>query len=486
MTLGSVVARQQQRTLASELGQRMRTVAAKAEKTAAVSTTRAADDSLTLAAKKAFMVSEGNLATPLIDGKQVLTEALGIINGAQESIRFQTYLFGGQSAQQVAEALVAKHKAGVKVEVVMSPLRKMVGAEDGMKALTYLEKSGVDIRYYPTELLAPEVPKWRRGMSINHAKMVVADDRVAMVGGINFSDGGLGAHDFMMKLEGPSVKHVASMSAEDFALSGGRTRLSPSPSREMGKARVRIAESSPTVENIKELMLGEFQQARKSISVSAFLLDDPKLLQSLIEAKRRGVDVRVLLDQSAVKEILNHVPGGERLKKLPLGSIPNLGAIKTLKEAGIPVRLFEPHDGLTCLHGKIAIIDGKTTVMGSANFTQQAMTRNRELALTVDDGKLAEAYQGVFEKDWAQHSSEVKALAPWQSRTASWLDKIKDIVYKEPKTASKATGAVTSNPAAKVTPAPVRKATKVTAANFDDAFLQLQKFGDLLEAPTRR
>lgn len=99
--------------------------------------------------------------------------------------------------------------------------------------------------------------------------------------------------------------------------------------------------------------------------------DDPvmALLEALVAAHRRGVDVRVCLDLGRTRET---------------GEIENkhTNAQAWLEQRGIRVVLDE--DSITT-HAKVALIDDRWVLLGSHNWTRSALTTNREASVVLDD-----------------------------------------------------------------------------------------------------
>lgn len=111
-------------------------------------------------------------------------------------------------------------------------------------------------------------------------------------------------------------------------------------------------------------------QAKESIYVQAYGFTHTEIIDSLVEAKKRGVKVEIILDSSnfsAKKLILI-----EELEKLDI-------KIHKARVSGIA-------------HNKIMIIDKKKVITGSFNFTESADKRNAENVLVVVDKRLAKDY----------------------------------------------------------------------------------------------
>ncbi|HEX68307.1 MAG TPA: hypothetical protein ENG13_04510 [bacterium] len=96
-----------------------------------------------------------------------------------------------------------------------------------------------------------------------------------------------------------------------------------------------------------------------------------QLINSLINAKKRGVKVKVILDLSEEER----------------GRYNNLKTGKFLSENGIDVR----YDTLTkTTHSKLVIVDKRYVIIGSHNWTYYGLTQNNETSVFIDSSPLAE------------------------------------------------------------------------------------------------
>lgn len=111
----------------------------------------------------------------------------------------------------------------------------------------------------------------------------------------------------------------------------------------------------------------------------------PEVVRSLITAKRRGVDVKVVLDHKANT--------GER-------NNASRAAINLLTSVGIPVRTVSAYK---IMHDKVIVADGRNTETGSFNFSRAADRSNSENVLVVwDDPVLARSYLNHWASRWSQ------------------------------------------------------------------------------------
>lgn len=118
--------------------------------------------------------------------------------------------------------------------------------------------------------------------------------------------------------------------------------------------------------------------ARKSILVQAYSFTSSRIAKALLEARKRGVDVRVILDGATTDHQYS-----------PADFFAN---------SGISVRLDYAH---AVAHNKLMVIDGETIITGSFNFTKAAESKNAENVLIIRDNSLAARYAD----NWREHEA---------------------------------------------------------------------------------
>lgn len=136
-------------------------------------------------------------------------------------------------------------------------------------------------------------------------------------------------------------------------------------------------------DDIQGAIVHELNSAKLQVLVQAYLLTDNKIADALIAAHRRGVDVQVLLDAERDK---TKSSDGRRLF-----------------DAGVTVRLEKIYGSA---HNKVMIIDKKTVLTGSYNFTYAAQYKNAENLLLINKApKLVMQYISNWQKHFS--SSDV-------------------------------------------------------------------------------
>jgi phosphatidylserine/phosphatidylglycerophosphate/cardiolipin synthase-like enzyme len=132
-------------------------------------------------------------------------------------------------------------------------------------------------------------------------------------------------------------------------------------------------------EHLQEHLLSLYQKAEKTIFIACFNITSRSIVKALIQAKKRGIDVRVITDQ---------------------GELENRNtrqAVKAVMSAGIPVKVNR-HDGL--MHIKQAVIDDQVNTSGSFNQTWSAENLNDERLDIITDPSNTKKAKEKFLKMW--------------------------------------------------------------------------------------
>lgn len=128
--------------------------------------------------------------------------------------------------------------------------------------------------------------------------------------------------------------------------------------------------------NCAEAIARELNTAKSEILVQAYSFTSAPIATALLNARRRGVDVQVILDKS------------QRSQKY--------SSYTFFKNLNIPVFIDAKH---AIAHNKIIIIDRQTVITGSYNFTKAAEEKNAENLLIIRSQEFARTYI----KNWQQH-----------------------------------------------------------------------------------
>jgi len=158
------------------------------------------------------------------------------------------------------------------------------------------------------------------------------------------------------------------------------------PQRKPGGTTLKLTIGGMPVENyfapedkVAEKIIARLKQAARTIDFMAFSFTDDRIGSALLERAQGGVTVRGVFETT--------------------GSETQSSEFPKMKKAGLDVW----QDGNPYLmHHKVFIIDGKTAIFGSFNFSQSAEEENDENLLIVDDPSLAAQFEAEFARVYEQ------------------------------------------------------------------------------------
>ncbi len=289
----------------------------------------------------------------LLDGGgEAYPRMLHAIAEARINIHLEVYafsLFG--VGQQFVEALSHASRRGVAVHVVIDGWGS---ARHGRTIADSLRHAGCHVRIH-NRLVALLWGRFDR----NHRKVLLVDDRVAFLGGINIGeenlddDTRLGWADLAVEIRGEQCGRLAAM-------------LGHHPSRSVnGSLRIYLSKLGGGW-RLRRRYLKAFTSAQQRIHVAhGYFLPDAVVVRKIIAAARRGVEVHLLLAGQS---------------DIPLVRMATRRLYARLLGAG--VRICEWNESV--LHAKVATIDGKLLLVGSFNLDPFSLV-NLETLVEVDD-----------------------------------------------------------------------------------------------------
>ena len=168
-----------------------------------------------------------------------------------------------------------------------------------------------------------------------------------------------------------------------FALDPATSR--PVPVADNASVRVAFTPGDDAAGQIADAV----RHARRQVLVQAFSFTNDRIAQALIEAHRRGVEVKLIADR-------------EQTENMDYGQVPRIA------QAGVPVWLDGEHQSA---HNKVMVIDAGTpaanVITGSFNFTRAAQGKNAENVVFISgNDNLADAYA----QNWQRHLAHSQPL----------------------------------------------------------------------------
>jgi len=347
-------------------------------------------------------ITSGDAYVVLRNGAETFPAMLAAIERARRRISFETYIYSeGRVANRFTRALADAARRGVRVQLVLDAM----GASDSDRAnVRELEAAGVQIGWFnPMGHSTLEEINYR-----THRKILVVDGAVAYVGGIGLADhwegnaGGIGQwRDTQFDIRGPAVDNVEAGFHENWIETGGivepvvASRAGPPA----GDARSIVVWSSSEAGSnaLKLLYLLTIGAARRTLDIqSPYLITDESTKWSLLEARKRGVRIRLLTE-------------GDITDARPV-KFAGRADYEALMAHGIEVYEYQP----TMMHVKALVADGVISIIGSANFDNRSLELNDELNIVVASRALAAGLTDDFEAD-LRRSARID-LEAWRAR----------------------------------------------------------------------
>lgn len=352
---------------------------------------------------------EGNKVETLLNGDQIFPSMLAAIRAAQSTITFETYIYwSGGVGREFVDALNERARAGVKVHVLLDWVGSLKMDES---LLDEMRSAGIEVERFHE----PSWINWNKLNNRTHRKLLVVDGRVGFTGGVGIADQWRGQarnpeewRDSHFRVEGPVVAQMQSvfldnwMRAKGVVLHGDAYFPALKP---VGDLSAQMFSSSPSggSETMQLMYQLAITASKRSIDLAnSYFVPDDLTIQTLVEAARRGVKVRVILPSGHIDS--------EVVRKASRASWG------PMLEAGIEIAEFQP----TMFHVKSMVVDGVFSSVGSTNFDNRSFRLNDEANLNVLNPAFGATQQRVFDQDWAQ--SRRITLAQWQDRP--WREKL--------------------------------------------------------------
>jgi cardiolipin synthase len=348
-------------------------------------------------------ITRGDEYQILVNGVEIFPALLDAIRQARRRINFETYIYDtGTVAEEFTTALAEAAARGVQVRVIVDAVGASAMEREHVERL---QRAGVQIGTF-------NPLKWHSLEEINyrtHRKILVIDGDVAFTGGAGVADHWRGNadapehwRDTHLRVTGPAVTMLEAGFYENWAETGHTSdaRLDLGPPPPETRARSIVAWSSPSggSNRVKLLYLLSLAGARRTLDLqSPYVVLDESTRWSLMEARRRGVRVRLLVE--------GHLTDAKPVKYASRADYDALLA------AGIEIHEFQP----TMMHVKALIVDGVWSIVGSTNFDNRSLELNDEINVAVADANLAVRLTEDFEADLGR--SRRLTLEAWRERS---------------------------------------------------------------------
>jgi cardiolipin synthase len=345
-----------------------------------------------------------------INGDKFFPALIKSVENATRSVDVMVYIFSSDEFA-VTIANILKHRSStVRVRVLIDELGSLFGNDTSPPSATPPGfKHPGDIKSY---LKSGSKVAVRAGtnpwLTSDHRKCIIIDGRQAYVGGMNIGwNYRYDWHDIMVRLTGPVVGRLEKDYEEawshagllgDFAYAWDCLfdRTHPRKNEIAGAIDVRPLRTATGNIEIYQAQLEAIRRSKSYIYIENAYFGDYSILRELIKARRRGVDVRVILPSKNDSGVMQTC---------------NLIMANAMVSHGIRVYAYP---GMT--HVKAAIYDG-WACLGSANMEKMSLRVSQELDVAFSDPATVDLLKSnLFETDF-NRAREIKEPEPM-----NWMD----------------------------------------------------------------
>jgi phosphatidylserine/phosphatidylglycerophosphate/cardiolipin synthase-like enzyme len=371
---------------------------------------------------------EGNAIEELVDGDEVFPRIAEAIAGARSHVHIAgwcvtpDFALSAGANPMILRDVLADAARRVSVRVLL-----WGGAPLPLYPLSRRVVRGIREELCKGTEIQCALDTHERPLHCHHEKLVIIDDELAFVGGIDLTDfagnrldrpghpprGSLGWHDVATVVHGPAVAAVSRHFGLRWNEAAGERLPPPGEPGRAGNAELQIVRTVP--EHIyKALPKGEF-------SILASYAGALRSAQHLVYLENQFLWSAEIVE--ILREKLRNPPSERFRLLLVLPAKPNSGADDTAGQLGL---LADADDGagrmLACtryavgdgpsdrvyVHAKVGIVDDRWLTVGSANLNEHSLFNDTEMNVVSHDPALARATRLRL---WSEHLAQpVEAL----------------------------------------------------------------------------
>jgi cardiolipin synthase len=370
-------------------------------------------------------LTKGNKVTLLADGQATYAAMFKALQNAKDHINLESYIIeDDETGRKFADLLLKKQAEGVQVNLIYDSMGSFKTPESFFKRL---QEGGIQVvGFNPINPLKAR-EKWGLTQR-DHRKILIADGKVAIIGGINISKvysssplkrkqnekAPIRWRDTDIQIEGPAVAEFQKLFLDTWQKQKG-PKLSErnySPNlKEVGNALVRVVGSTPGQTNRIPFIMYVSAIAFSEYSIhmtNSYFIPDDQIIKALTDAAERGVDVKIIL------------PG---ITDSQLALYAQRYYYSELLKSG--VKLYEHSTSL--LHAKTAVVDKVWSTVGSTNMDYLSLLSNDEVNAVILSHEFAVEMEKMFVRD-LENSRQIQwdewKKRPFLPRIREWFVKL--------------------------------------------------------------
>ena len=290
--------------------------------------------------------------------KEILTN----INTSKASIDMAIY--GYSSTPAIEKAIKDAQNRGVKIRLIYDVDAKNQNIyPDTFKLVNLIANSKSDSGLKDSN-------------ATMHNKFYIFDNKIVITGSANLSHtdmSGFNSNNIIV-INSADVAKIYKTEFEQMFNGNFHSAKIPTAKNKANGMQIYF---SPQDKSINNAVLPIIENAKDYIYIPIFVITENRVVEALIKAKQRGVDVRLISDA--------------------LNASSKYSKIKVLRASGIPVKI-ENYAGK--MHSKTMIVDDKYSIIGSMNFSKSGETKNDENTIVLENAEATKYLKRFFLYQW--------------------------------------------------------------------------------------
>lgn len=296
----------------------------------------------------------------------ICKEILNNINNTKNTIDMAIYGYSG--VPEIETAFKNAIQRGVKIRLVYDADSTGANIYENTENLKQILKNNISDKNSP------------EAGNLMHNKFYIFDNTTLITGSANLSYTDMSGYNSnsIIIVKNPQMVQLYKTEFEQMFSGKFHSQKSQSKTHRIEADEITLdVYFSPQDKTISNTVLPLIQNAKNYIYIPTFVLTHPAVTEELINAKKRGVDVKILIDA------LN---ASGKYSKHPI-----------LRQGGVEVKT-ENYAGK--MHSKSMIVDDKYTIIGSMNFSNSGDKRNDENLVVIHNTEITKFYKEFFLYQW--------------------------------------------------------------------------------------
>jgi cardiolipin synthase len=325
--------------------------------------------------------------------------------GATHSVYWELYIFVDDAmGKNFFDLLERKAKQGVDVKLIIDSVGSFWVSKRRVQSL---KKAGVDVRFF-SERKHRYRGLWKKLITRTHRKVLVVDEEIGFIGGVNIQKHMENWLDIQVRLEGNVVHSLLRAFAKMYIICGGNKKQV----KHLLKYKFRIQhdevdfiydEANETRSRARKKYTEALMKARERVILfSPYYFPDKKLLKAMWYARKRGVKIDLLIPFRTDLRIVTYAA---------------YTWFSFMKKIGVNVRLSKK-----MMHGKGVIVDDDWAMVGSSNLDHTSFRDNYEANVKISNKKFVKKMKETV-GGWLEDTFSLDDLK-WEKR--SWFHRLKE------------------------------------------------------------